>query len=280
MKVKIERAAEDLSIGHLNLSKRAVTSLRRANVRTIGDLVRQKDLRFRTLKGVRAKIGAEISDTLFALFDAVSRSGVIDWAVFAQSRGLVILPTPETRRWTPVEFVIELPRVVQRMLHVRFQSITSPRWRQQEPMFLAITRDRIFKESNVATTLAELGKQFGVTRQRIRLAENYIFTRCHQVFVEENYEDCGFRVSREYLSPLQLLSRSVDQARRADQIVTLQEWRKTLDVAWGMVPEDLRGSERLLRTIMGIEGRPILHWTQSRLPRKRPARRRSVAPNK
>jgi hypothetical protein len=232
---KLSEAVKARSPRCLNLSRRAVNALSAAGVTKIGQLVSHSGGRF--LTGQTSNM--ECENALTALAKSVRRNGDVDWVKYAEARGLLILPCTVRKTWAAPSFIEVFPETAETAVRSRFGMNA-----------LTVLKSRLLIRARDCPPLESVAKQFGATKEAVRLIERdlvHLFTR--SVWYAE-YEGCRFRFRPEFVQMLHKLISAVQSARKP--VYSFLDWQRIVRRTWGVEPQDLACAERLLLSIAGL----------------------------
>ncbi len=235
----LSEAVQAKSVRSLNLSTRAVNVLNAAGVRSIGQLVsRSCEGRGQALaKGKTSN--AECERALSALAKSIRRDGDADWIAYAETRGLLILPSTVEKKWTAREFIEAFPATAETAVRHRYG-----------PNAVIVLKTRLLVPAGICPTLESVGRHFAATKEAVRLIERNLINLFVSSVRREEYGGCPFRFRPEFLQPLQKLISAVHRNRR--RVYSYSDWQRVLRKAWGVEPEELACTERLLLALVAL----------------------------
>ncbi len=235
----LSEAVKAKSLLSLNLSTRAVNVLKAAGIATIRELVsRSCQCRGHALAKGRAS-NAECEEALSALATSMQRDGDVDWMIYAETRGLLILPSAVRKVWTAREFIEALPAIAATAVRHRYG-----------PNAVIVLRNRLLVPTGICPTLESVGGLFAATKEAVRLIERNLIDLFIGSVHREEYEGCKFRFRPEFVQPLQKLISAVQLYRK--RVYSYSDWQRVLRKTWGVQPEELACAERLLLALVGL----------------------------
>lgn len=240
-----------LPLGNLHLRTRALNTLQKLGITTIGDFLNRSGIGAEEPWRVGPSTWFEIKETRSALCSAIT-SGKVNWLKYAQIRGFAIFPSELVKHWSGRKFIARFPTVARIAVESRFGRAG-----------LFVLKKRLLKPSNARQTMDHVGLTLGVMWETVRKIEIDIVLMFRRILVENDYSCCQFRFRAEFLRPLLTLSAAFtrDKAR----IQSLADCEETFKGVWAVTLQDLGGQENLLMDILGFR------WLQQR--RRHHARR-------
>lgn len=192
---KISEDAKRQHVSQLHLSVRSVNALERENINSVGALVERAVSGLRRLRAAGSLSVNEIHLALEALSTSLTSRGRIDWIKYAHARGFLILPVSRKSTWGGDEFLEQLPKILKRLMRIQFNAVS---YRILNQRFLA----------GVAgpQTFDVIAREFGRTRQRMRIVEEDFVKMLRRVIWLDDYRGCAFRFRSEFLRPLKRLA--------------------------------------------------------------------------
>ena len=238
---QVQGSLRDGSLPKLHLSRRAINALQAGGIATIGSLIISAERGIVHLRAIGQLTALEITEALEALATALDAEGAVDWIAYAERRQFRILPHRRQTHYSGREFLWHFPSVCEAAVGSKLGA---------QGVF--VLQRRIFRHPDIALPLTEVGKQLGITGERVRLVERSILEMLTRAIWQEEYSGCRFRLRREFLQPLYDLAHRVQTAPYG--ALTAGVWRVLLEDCWQLQPADLGLQSALLLQLLGIEG--------------------------
>ena len=220
MSDRIQPAAFGVQIESLGLSIRAKNALHSIGVISVSDLIER--VRITGLEANKLDCRGEINSAFRALLRAVS---TVDWPTYQRLRdaetGLPRLPSRKSTVWSPEDFVKEFPDVVRNVVRLQFG-----------PRHSLIAERRILSAPGQRWTLARVGEELGVTRNRIHSIEKRIILILRRSLLENDYRRFHFRIDSHFAEPVKELNRAT--LISAKGCIARTTWAKLIRDVWGM----------------------------------------------
>jgi hypothetical protein len=171
------------------------------------------------IRGVGTKARKNLLKIAISADSAISESGEIDWDVFAEMAGFRTIPNPEVQLTTGTEFLSSLDGVVQKLTTQCFDEVES-----------ATLVDRLIPLKKNTVTLEELGRRFGVTRERIRQKQKKVIEIISAAVLENYYEGLSFRFTQHFSQ----FWRAAAEYFRGTDSVSYNEFIEGLTKVWNV----------------------------------------------
>jgi hypothetical protein len=224
----------------LHLNNRTINVLRCHHIKSIGQLLDSLDKNPRILLARGKRTSDDLRDALSSLSLSLDRGRGIDWVTYARRRQLTILPDNQRTEWTPRAFLQELVKVAKISVQIRFGSSG-----------LSVLQDHFLTSSCRRTSLAQIARNLGVTRERARKIATSIVEMFVGILHEDNYCGCQFRILPNFLNPLRTISAALES--NANGILAYSDWESLLVETWRIQPLEVASVERLLLAVLGFQ---------------------------
>jgi hypothetical protein len=239
---RLVHATAEKPLANLHLRVRTINPLRGIGIQSIGDLINQARRGIVHFRAAGEVTRNEIFQSLEALVGNIRQNGQIDWIGYAKTRGLALLPARKISDWSGTAFVSEFPNIAEAVVRMRYGSLG-----------LKIFRARLLAPSNNQPSLEITGKRLKRAGVSIRDCEQRIVQMFRQIVQSDEYQDCSFRIRKEFLKPLRSLAEKLrSQPRR---VLSRRRWQQLLQSVWGIRADQVGAAERLIFEILGY--RPI-----------------------
>jgi hypothetical protein len=230
-----------MAIGSLHLKSRTVHVLQKAGIRTIGQLVDWSiERRPHIFPGAGEETWHDIVTALGSLHTCVQDAATFAWTDYARIRGYTILPDLEQGSWRPRAFIRELPTVADSAVQIRFGANGS-----------FILRNSLLRPPTRRMSLAHIGRNLGLTRERVRQIASGIVRMFRGIVRTDDYCDCEFRICPEFLRPLHSLSGALEAETKS--VLSYFDWESMLAETWKIRPLELADIEQLLLEVLGFQ---------------------------
>jgi transcriptional regulator with XRE-family HTH domain len=182
----MSQTAGSLSLGQLHLHNE-IHKLKSIGVQNLEQLLTLFAEGLPEIQGVGARARMNLLKIASYADAAISESGEMDWDVFAERAGFPTFPSAEVPLRTGSEFLSSLDRVVLELTTKCFDEVES-----------ATLVDRLIPLKRNGVTLEQLGRRFGVSRERIRQKQKKVIERVSAAVLESYYEGLSFRFTERF----------------------------------------------------------------------------------
>lgn len=183
---RLSETTANLTLGQLHLHKE-IQKLEKIGVQNLDQLLMLFAEGLPEIRGVGTKARTNLLKIATCADSAITESGEMDWDVFANLAGFPTFPGPEVPLATGSEFLASLDGVVQKLTTQCFDEVET-----------ATLVDRLIPLKKDTVTLEELGRRFGVTRERIRQKQKKVIERISAAVLENYYEELSFRFTQHF----------------------------------------------------------------------------------
>lgn len=187
--------AKDTPISYLHLSTKTYNTLSRSGIVSLEHLLNAVQGGFVGFSRLGTVSKREIVAAIQTLTQSVNETGEIDWIKYFHIKKIVIIPKNYQSGTSRAQQIQYLPDLVKEILH---QSNNDRGWR--------IIQRRFGLNGTKRLTLEDLGKIFGLTRERVRQIEQKVLSELRQVLLENQYSDQSYHIHPDITSTLRLIS--------------------------------------------------------------------------
>lgn len=183
---QVSAATANLQLEAIHLGTQ-VPKLKSKGIEDVGgllDILRVGLPHIRSLGGTSLE---KINKAATALKRSLNQHGDVDWCQFALESGYSIIPESSVEIPDGKAFLSMLPEVTTTLADDCFDDVES-----------ATLRERLTQHST--TTLEAIGKQFNLTRERIRQIQKNVLNSISSALLDGNYANMGFRFSEQFSS--------------------------------------------------------------------------------
>jgi len=177
---RISPESQMAAMTNLHLGARSAGTFDDLGIKTIGDFLDHVKAGLGKLKNFGKEAHGETVKATHSLSDSVTQDGTIDWLVYAQTRGFIILP--DTDRSTMKDLLPIFPSILETAIQRNFNG---PHW--------TIFQKRWLVPPDQRKTLEELGTVLNLTRSRTQQQEQMVFDALRSALLERNYSGLQFR---------------------------------------------------------------------------------------
>jgi hypothetical protein len=182
----ISVAAANLTLGQLHLHKE-IEKLENIGVQNLGQLLALFAEGLPEIRGVGKTGRTNLLKIAKCADSAICESGDIDWQLFSKEAGFHNFPDTNVPLSTGYEFLASLDEVVEKLTTMCFDEVET-----------ATLVDRLIPLKKDTVTLEDLGRRFGVTRERIRQKQKKVLERISAAVLEDYYEGLSFRFTQRF----------------------------------------------------------------------------------
>lgn len=248
---KMSETAANLTLGQLHLHNE-IDRLKKIGVQNLDQLLALFADGLPEIRGIGKKSRINLLKIATCADSAISESGIMDWEFFAEMAGFHTLPNPDIPLTTGSEFLASLEGIVQTLTTQCFDEVET-----------ATLVDRLIPIKKDTATLEELGRRFGVTRERIRQKQKKIIGRISAAVLENYYEGLSFRFTQQFSD----FWRAAAEYFRGTDSVTYNEFIEGLSKVWKVERHHLIPHLPLIYTILTSNSTLPKEFNQSvRLP--------------
>ncbi len=243
----LSSTAKSAPLGQMQFTRRAINSLHRSRIKSIGVLVTRAEKGLINLRGIGESNAAEIVHKLDALASSTQSAGSVDWIGFARRCGFKILPQ-HAGIVAPAKFITAFPDICDAAVASTLSKHT-----------LLVLRERLLCSADQRVSRPTTAAKLRENRETIRQDEAEIIDMLGRAIWNEDFTGCHFRFRREFLVPLFVLKKSAEAGL---------SWERALAAAWQATREDLGRQECLLVRLVGRDAA----WARSESTGRRNAR--------
>jgi hypothetical protein len=183
---RLSSTAAQLTLGQIHLHNE-IEKLANIGVRNLDQLLAIFGKGLPEIRGIGTKARANLLKIAMSADSAISKSGDMDWDLFAEIAGFRTIPSSKVPLTTGTEFLASLGGVVEDLTSQCFDEIET-----------ATLVERLIPLKKHTVTLEELGRRFGVTRERIRQKQKTVIERISAAVLENYYEGISFRFTQNF----------------------------------------------------------------------------------
>jgi len=235
---RLHPAESGRSIGSLHFAK-AQNPLREQGWDTIGKLLEALESGIQDVRNLGKKAFDEIVEATFALADSIDSQGNVDWVNFAKCRGLTLVPSEEQWSGGNEELIALLPQMARETVVISGKD-------KELPVF----EERLMKSRGERPTLAEVGKEFGVTRERIRQLQALSIARIRGAIFKGEYDQTTFRFRPEIEVLVKRADRFLEEF--GERIWRAPDWISELAGIWEVSEDFVDENRTLLTELLGF----------------------------
>lgn len=183
---KLSVTTANLTLGQIHLHNE-IEILKKLGVQNLSQLMAVFARGIPEIKGFGEKRRTNLLKIMVAADSAISESGEMDWDAFAKKAGFHTIPNSDVPLSTGTEFLLSLEGVVQELTSRHFDEVET-----------ATLVDRLIPLKRDTVTLEEVGRRFGLTRERIRQKQKEILEHISSGVLENYYEGLSFRFTQRF----------------------------------------------------------------------------------
>lgn len=235
----LPEAIKAFTLGPLHLKSRTLKVLDERGVRTIGQLIITINNDFGAVDDLSPTAVKDVLRVMSHFSESVDVNGNVDWFKFWNSLGVLLLPAGYRHNSPSEQILRTLPKVIQEIFS--YENETDKQWR-------TIQR-RFGLEGSKKLTLDEIGKAFGLTRERVRQIEAAALTEIREVLLEDRYAGKKYHVQPEIIGLIKGLFEAI--ASDAKGFVLETELLQRIETAIG---SNLKSHLPILHLVFNLFG--------------------------
>ena len=190
---QLASTTESLKLCEIRLHTQ-ISKLNSIGIISVGDLIEALPKGLPHIRGLGKKSKDKILSSAQALSESLDEKGEVDWNKFATVCEYTVIPAPHIEIPDGATFVSQLSHVTNTLAHNCFDKVES-----------ATLQERLSKHKSI--TLDALGKQYGMTRERIRQKQMNLLNSISSALLDGDYSGMNFRFSEQFSSYWKLAAR-------------------------------------------------------------------------